>query len=103
MLEFISYFFSGVWNHRRNRFIAVGGLAVFSIGLMFVLAKIQGVPDWLLRASAALTGTLIIVTMALACYYLVKFMIGGMARTSRSVIARRKGEGQHRLHHEDLG
>jgi hypothetical protein len=103
MLELISYFFSEIWNHRRNRFIAVGGLAVFSIGLMFVLVKIQGIPDWLLRVSAALTGTLIIATMALAGYYLVKFIIVGMTRASRSVIARGKGEGQHGRDHENLG
>jgi hypothetical protein len=103
MLELISYFFSEIWNHRRNRFIAVGGLAVFFIGLMFVLVKIQGIPDWLLRVSAALTGTLIIATMALAGYYLVKSIVVGVTRTSRSVIARGKGEGQHGRDHENLG
>jgi len=90
MSDFIAFFFSQVWFHRRNRFIAVGGLAVFSIGLMFLLAKISGVPAWVDRAAAAMTGTLILATMALAVYYVVKFIVVGLTRVCRSVIVRGK-------------
>jgi len=79
MFEMIAFFFSEVWNHRTNRFIAVGGIAVLLVGIMMWLAKQPGVPDWLLKFLAFCSGFFAIATLAMMVYYAAKFIILGVA------------------------
>jgi hypothetical protein len=80
MGDFLAYLFAEIWNHRRNRFIAVGGTAVFFICLMVLLKSIPETPKWLSDAVAFMCGLLILATLALMCYYIVKLFVMGTRR-----------------------
>jgi hypothetical protein len=87
MLEEWLYLLSQMWQHRQNRFIAVGGLAVFFVGLMFVLVRLQGVPESILAIVAFLCGVFCLGTIALMIYYPLKFIGIGVIRLYRLWLA----------------
>jgi len=93
MFEMIAFFFSEVWNHRKNRFIAVGGIAVLFVGIMLWLIKLPGVPDWLLKSLAFCTGFFVIATLTMMVSYAAKFMIPGVTWLIRTSIAQVRGNG----------
>jgi hypothetical protein len=70
----IAFFFTEVWVHRRNRFIAVGGLALFFIFLMFALSPVPWVPESLKQTVTVLCGLSILATILLMLYYALKFV-----------------------------
>lgn len=82
---FIAYFLAEIWNHRRNRFIAVGGTSVVVIFVMLFLARLPETPEWLLRTFGVICGVLIVVTIAMMCYYIVKFVVTGCVRLWRLI------------------
>ena len=84
-------FFSEVWNHRKNRFIAVGGIAVLFIGIMMALVKIPGLPDWLFNSVAFCTGLFVLATLAMMVYYAARFIILGVMWLVRITFVRAGG------------
>ncbi len=73
MDDLIAFFFTEVWAHRRNRFIAVGGLALLFLLLMFALNPVPWVPESLKQTIAVLCGLSILATILLMLYYALKF------------------------------
>jgi len=71
----IAFFFTEVWMHRRNRFIAVGGLALFFLFLMFALSPVPWVPESLKQTVTVLFGLSILATTLLMLYYVLKFTV----------------------------
>jgi hypothetical protein len=68
-----AFFFNEVWMHRRNRFIAVGGLAVFFVFLMFALNPVPWVPESLKQTIAVSCGLSVLATILLMLYYVLEF------------------------------
>ncbi|MGB7848313.1 MAG: hypothetical protein WBL63_22060 [Candidatus Acidiferrum sp.] len=87
MLDAWIYLLAQIWGNRRNRFIAVGGLAVFFFGLIMILNSLPGVPDFLFRIVAFLCGLFVLATMALMVYYPLKFVGVGVIRLHRRLFA----------------
>jgi hypothetical protein len=77
MWKLVAYFFSEAWCHRRNRFIAVGGIAVFLVFVMLALAPVPWVPESLKQTVTVLCGLSIVATMMLMVYYVLKFAVVG--------------------------
>jgi hypothetical protein len=73
MWKLLAYFFSEAWCHRQNRFIAVGGIAVFLVFVMLALAPVPWVPGSLKQTVAVLCGLSILATILLMLYYALKF------------------------------
>ena len=67
------------WAYRRNRFIAVGGIAVFFFFVLFALFNFPKTPEWVLSTVAFALGIAVIATIGLMVYYIVIF-IGRLAR-----------------------
>jgi hypothetical protein len=74
MLDAWIYWLVQIWGNRRNRFIAVGGLAIFFFGLIVILNNLSGVPDIVLRPIAFVCGVFVVATIALMVYYPLKFI-----------------------------
>jgi hypothetical protein len=79
MPEAIIFFLKECWAHRRNRFIAVGGMAVLFITLTPASVSITWIPEYITRALAFLTGTFVFATIALMLYYIARFVFVGSA------------------------
>ena len=75
MWKLVAYFFSEAWFHRRNRFIAVGGIAVLLVFVMLALAPVPWVPDSLKQTVAVLCGLSVLATILLMLYYALKFAV----------------------------
>jgi len=71
----VAFFFEQVWLHRRNVFIAVGGAADFPVFANFALFQIPWVPELVKTAGAVISGTLVIATMLLMVFYVLKFIL----------------------------
>jgi hypothetical protein len=91
MFEEWFYLRSEMSEHRRNRFIGVGGLVVFFFGLIVILNNLKGTPDVLLRVVAFLCGVFCLVTIALMLYYPVKFIWVGVVYFRRRVSSSKEG------------
>jgi hypothetical protein len=91
MFEMIAFFFSEVWNYRKNRFIAVGGIAALFVGIMMALVRVQGLPDLLVKSVAFCTGFFVVATLTMMVYYAAKFIILGVAWLIRVSIAQVRG------------
>jgi heme/copper-type cytochrome/quinol oxidase subunit 2 len=74
-MDLPSFFFAEVWAHRRNRFIAVGGTALFLLFLTLALANVPWVPDSLKLTLWIFCGISIFTTLLLMIYYAVKFVV----------------------------
>jgi len=90
MFEMIAFFFSE-WNYRKNRFIAVGGIAALFVGIMMGLVRVQGVPDLLVKSVAFCTGFFVVATLTMMVYYAAKFIILGVAWLIRISITQVRG------------
>jgi len=75
MWKLVAFFFSEVWNHRQNRFIAVGGIAVFLVFVMLALASVPWAPESLKQTVEALCGASILATLLLILYHVLKFVL----------------------------
>jgi hypothetical protein len=84
MLELIAYIVSQAWNYRRNIFIAVGGTAVFFIGLILLLFRLGVTAHWIWQPVIFLCGVFSLATMALIIYYPVEWIVAGVLRLIRS-------------------
>jgi hypothetical protein len=78
MWKLVAYFFSEAWFHRRNRFIAVGGIAVLLIFVKLALAPVPWVPESLKQTVTVLCGLSIVATVLLMLYYALKFAVVGV-------------------------
>ena len=85
MIEVIIFFLKECWAHRRNRFIAVGGMAVLFITLTLASVSLSWVPEEVMRALAFLTGTFVLATIALMLYYIARFVFLGSAFLAKKV------------------
>jgi len=74
MYKAVGLFFEEVWLHRRNKFIAVGGSAVFAVFIMVALLQIPWVPEPVKTTAAAISGILITATILMMSFYVVKFV-----------------------------
>jgi len=88
MIEVVIFFLKECWAHRRNRFIAVGGMAVLFITLTLASVWISWVPEEVMRALAFLTGTFVLATIALMLYYIARFVFVGSAFLAKRVHAK---------------
>ena len=70
----VEFFFEEVWLHRRNRFIAVGGAALFLLFIALALQPIPWVPEALKQTVMFLAGAAIVATMLFMVYYSLKFI-----------------------------
>ena len=70
----VTFFFEEVWLHRRNKFIAVGGVALFLLFIAIALQPIPWVPNELKQAMMYLAGASLFATMLLMAYYALKFV-----------------------------
>jgi hypothetical protein len=70
----VAFFFEEAWLHRRNRFIAVGGVALFLLFIALALQPIPWVPEALKQTMIFLAGAGIVATMLLMVYYTLKFI-----------------------------
>jgi len=75
MDDLITFFFTEVWAHRRNRFIAVGGVALFLLFLALALHPVPWVPESLKQTVDVLCGVSIVATVLLMLYYVMKFTV----------------------------
>ena len=74
MWKLVAFFFSEAWNHRQNRFIAVGGIAVFLVLAMLALAPVPWVPESLKQTVGVLCRVSVLATILLMLYYVLKFV-----------------------------
>jgi len=70
----VAFFFEEAWLHRRNRFIAVGGAALFLLFIALALLPIPWAPEALKQTMIFLAGAGIVATMLLMVYYTLKFI-----------------------------
>ena len=70
----VAFFFEEVWLHRRNRFIAVGGVALFLFFIALALQPIPWVPEALKQTMMFLAMASIVATMLFMLYYALKFV-----------------------------
>jgi len=77
-MNVLGFFFTEVWMHRRNRFIAVGGAAVFLLVLALALSPVPWVPESLKQTVGVLCGVAIVATVLLMVYYSLKFFALGI-------------------------
>jgi apolipoprotein N-acyltransferase len=75
MWKLLACFFSEAWCHRQNRFIAVGGIAVFFVFVMLALAPVPWVPESVKQTVAVLCGLSILATILLMLYYALNFAL----------------------------
>jgi hypothetical protein len=80
MIETFVLLLLQIWEHRRNRFIAVGGLAIVSILIAFAAVRIPGVPASVSTFAVAVSASFVVVMIILMIYYPLKFV--GMAAVS---------------------
>ena len=85
MRKLLAYFLSEAWCHRRNRFIAVGGIAVCLIIVMLALAPVPWVPESLKQTVAVLCGLSILATFLLMLYYALKYVFAAVFWLFREV------------------
>jgi hypothetical protein len=85
MVEAIIFFLKECWAHRRNRFIAVGGMAVLFLTLTLASVSTSWVPEYVMRALAFLTGTFVLATIALMLYYVARFIFVGGAFLAKRI------------------
>jgi hypothetical protein len=71
----VAFFFEEVWQHRRNRFIAVGGVALFLLFIALALQPIPWVPEALKQTMMFLAMASIVATMLFMLYYALKFIL----------------------------
>jgi hypothetical protein len=88
MIEAIIPFLRECWAHRRNRFVAVGGLFVLFITLTLASVSISWMPDYITRALVFLTGTFVLGTIALMLYCVAKFVFTGSAFLAKQFVHR---------------
>jgi hypothetical protein len=74
-MDVLGYFFTEVWNHRRNRFIAVGGVALFLLFLAVALNPVPWVPESLKQTLYVLCVVSFVATVLLMLYYAMKFAV----------------------------
>ena len=77
-MDVLGYFFTEVWMHRRNRFIAVGGAAVSLLVLALALRPVPWIPESLKQTVFILCGVTIVATVLLMVYYVLKFFVVGV-------------------------
>jgi hypothetical protein len=70
----VAFFFEEAWLHRRNRFIAVGGAALFVLFVALALQPIPWVPEELKQTMMYLAMASIVATMLFMLYYALKFI-----------------------------
>lgn len=85
-MDIVALFFSEVWAHRRNRFIAVGGIAVAFFALTLVVMPIPWIPESLKETTAVLCGISAGATMLLMVYYALKFAVLGATWVGRKAV-----------------
>ena len=85
MWKLVAFFFSEAWNHRQNRFIAVGGIAVFLVLAMLALAPVPWVPESLKQTVGVLCGVSVLATILLMLYYVLKFVFAAATWLFRRV------------------
>ena len=85
MWKLVAYFFSEAWFHRRNRFIAVGGIAVLLLFIMLALAPVPWAPESVKQTVTVLCGLSIVATVLLMLYYALKFTVVGAIWVFRRV------------------
>ena len=71
----VAFFFEEVWLHRRNRFIAVGGAALFLLFIALAVLPIPWVPEALKQVMVFLAWAGIVATMLLMVYYALKLAL----------------------------
>ena len=94
MSDPITMFFTEVWLHRRNRFIAVGGVALFLLFLMHALKPVPWVPESLKQTIGVLFGLSILATTLLMLYYVLKFVLLAVVWLFKRVFGSSKREDQ---------
>jgi hypothetical protein len=79
MNNLVSFFFEEALLHRRNRFIAVGGAALFLLFIALAIYPVPWVPEALKQTMWFLAGAGIFATTLLMVYYAFKFIFIGFA------------------------
>jgi apolipoprotein N-acyltransferase len=74
MDDSVAFFFEEVWLHRRNRFIGVGGAALFLLFIALALQPIPWIPIELKQTMIFLAMAGVVATMLLIVYYALKFI-----------------------------
>ena len=69
----VAFFFEEVLRHRRNRFIAVGGAALFLLFIALALQPVPWVPEAIKQTVVFLAMASIGATMLFMLYYALKF------------------------------
>jgi hypothetical protein len=70
----VAFFFEEVLFHRRNRFIAVGGAALFLLFVALAIRPVPWVPEPLKQTMMFLAMASIVATMLFMVYYALKFV-----------------------------
>jgi multisubunit Na+/H+ antiporter MnhB subunit len=87
-----AFFFEEVWLHRRNRFIAVGGTAVFLLFIAFAIQPVPWGPTELKQTMFFLAGVGLLATTILMIYYAAKFTVVGFAWVLKKAVRLSKHE-----------
>jgi hypothetical protein len=99
----VAFFFQEVWLHRRNRFIAVGGGALFLLLVALALQAIPWVPEALRQTMGFLAAASLVATMLLMVYYAFKFILIGFAWIFKKAFRLSKHEQPSSLDQGKLG
>ena|SRR5437868_14793166 len=99
----VAFFFEEVWLHRRNRFIAVGGTALFLLFIALAIQPVPWVPAELKQAMLFLTGACLFAATLLMIYYSLKFTFVGFAWVFKKAARLSKHERLASADREKLG
>jgi len=85
MYKMVALFFEEVWLHRSNRFIAVGGAALFSLFITYAIARIPWIPQLVKTSGMVTSMSLVALTMLMMVYYVLKFAWLGLIWSYRRI------------------
>jgi hypothetical protein len=74
-MDFVVYFFALCWGYRRNRLVAVGGIAVACLGISLALNKVPWLPSWFEPIPFMGFTLLSLLFVVLICYYILKALL----------------------------
>lgn len=89
----IAFVFAQCWLHRRNRLIAVGGLAMACLGLGLVFVNVPWVPGWLFKVAMSGFSVFALPFVALLGYYTLKAIALALRRLLGRVPGRHNPSG----------
>lgn len=84
MYDIFADILSQVWEHRRNKVIAVGAIAMVFLGLFFTLKGADWPPPWLPVAMFAAFWFFSLIMILLVCYYILR----GLVRIIRNLVSK---------------